>query len=143
MNAICYPSDAAVIGQSGRRSCDNWTDVRWKDYANVLTSAFLFQPFSLYSTHTHTHTYQPSAHPVPELTGPPVQDLEPGSAVNQEHSVSPRAQGQTPTWPPSAACHLAAPVVQQPQGISIRTPVLPHRHPSLSRAAEHQRTLRL
>lgn len=38
MDTICYPSDAAVIGQLGHHSCDNWTDVRWMDYANVPVS---------------------------------------------------------------------------------------------------------
>lgn len=78
MNTICYSGDTAVIGQSGHRSCDNWTDVRWKDYADFTKSAFLFGSSSL------THT-QP--------TGPPVQDFEPGSTISQEHSVSPRAEG--------------------------------------------------
>lgn len=131
MNTICYPGDAAVIGQSGHRSYDNWTDVQWKDYANVPIS------YSRHLTHTDTLPI-----PFPELTGPPVQDLEPGSTVSQEHSVSPRAEGQPPALS-SATRHLATPVVQQPQRVSIRTPVLPHRHPSLRRAAEHQRTLRL
>lgn len=52
MNTICYSGDTAVIGQSGHRSCDNWTDVRWKDYADFTKSAFLFGSFSL--THTHS-----------------------------------------------------------------------------------------
>lgn len=69
--------------------------------------------FNLSNTHTHT------VHPIPELTGPPVQDLEPGSTVSQEHSVSPRAEGEMPVWPPSTARHLAVPVVQQPQRVSI------------------------
>lgn len=67
-----------------------------------------------------------------ELTRPPVQDLEPGSAVGHEHPVSPRAERETPVSLPTATCHLGAPAVQQPQGVAVGTQVLPHRHPSVS-----------
>lgn len=78
-----------------------------------------------------------------ELTRPPVQDLEPGLAVGQEQPVSPRAERETPVRLPAAARGLGVPVVEQPQGVSRRTQVLPHGHPSLCGAAEHQRTLGL
>lgn len=138
MSTICYPSDAAVIGQSGHRSWDNWADVWLEGLCKSMPYRDLQSAFFLFFPHHLTIHSSPIV-----LTRPPVQDLEPGAAVSQENLVPPRAEGQTPGGAPAAACHLSAPVVQQPQGVSIRTPVLPHRHPPLSRAAEHQRTLRL
>lgn len=54
-----------------------------------------------------------------ELTRPPVQDLEPRSTVGQEHPVPPRAEAETPVSLPTTTCHLGAPVVQEPQRVSV------------------------
>lgn len=74
---------------------------------------------SILSPHLQIHPHYSGYTAAAELTRPPVQDLEPRSTVGQEHPVSPRAERETPVSLPTATCHLGAPVVQQPERVSV------------------------
>lgn len=129
VHAVGHPGDAAVIGQSGNRSCGRCTDAR----RNVKSQGVreLRPPVVLADDFVFLHA---------PLTRHPVQDVDPGPPVREQHSVPAGTEGQPP---PRATRHLTAPAVQQSQGVSLATAVLPHGHPSVGRAAEHQRTLAL